>query len=375
MTDFVDNKRWIAEDWGSAMKGIKRKIIKVLSISMLAVMWLAGCGRSTEAVSEEEQQETRQIVIGFSQLGAESDWRSANTESIRETFTADEGYKLILEDGQQQQSNQIMAIRKFIQQGVDYIILAPVTETGWDTVLEEASAAGIPVIIIDRQVAVSDPNLFTCWVGSDFELEAKKATEWLHQYVLAKDISEQDLNIVNIQGTIGASAQIGRTKGLQDAVEKYGWNLLAEMPGEFTQSKGKEVMEQLLKQYHDIHVVYCENDNEALGAIEAIEDAGYHVGSDIAAGEIMVMSFDGVSKEVLTYLLEDRITYVGECNPEQGSKVQNVIQMLEAGKTPDKYSYMEEQAFAHDSTVTSVAIEDQICPITVMTMEKLRDYQ
>ena len=119
-------------------------------------------------------------MIGFSQLGAESDWRSANTESMKSTFTADQGYKLLIEDGQQQQANQIMAIRKFIQQDVDYIVLAPVTETGWETVLEEARSANIPVIVIDRQVAVSDPTLFNSWVGSDFELEAKKATAWLH---------------------------------------------------------------------------------------------------------------------------------------------------------------------------------------------------
>ena len=254
-------------------------------------------------------------------------------------------------------------------------MLAPVTETGWETVLEEARSANIPVIVIDRQVAVSDSTLFNSWVGSDFELEAKKATTWLHQYVTAKGIAEDSLHIVNIQGTIGASAQIGRTKGLQDAAATYGWELLAEVPGEFTQAKGKEVMSTLLKQYDDINVVYCENDNEAFGAIEAIEDAGYHVGSDIAAGDIMVMSFDGVNKEVLSYLLQDKISYVGECNPDQGPKVKNLIQTLEAGKTPDKYSYMEEHAFAHDATVPSVEVDGQRYPVTVMTKDKLKEYK
>jgi ABC-type sugar transport system substrate-binding protein len=134
-------------------------------------------------------------------------------------------------------------------------------------------------------------------------------------------------------------------------------------------------MSTLLKQYDDINVVYCENDNEAFGAIEAIEDAGYHVGSDIAAGDIMVMSFDGVNKEVLSYLLQDKISYVGECNPNQGPKVQNLIQTLEAGKTPDKYSYMEEHAFAHDATVPSVEVDGQMYPVTVMTKDKLKEYK
>lgn len=269
------------------MKGIKKtrrsmasRLVAVFSVLLSAFTLTTGCGNTTTATTSQdtESQDSKQIVIGFSQLGAESDWRSANTESMKATFTEDQGYKLLIEDGQQQQTNQIMAIRKFIQQDVDYIVLAPVTETGWETVLEEARSANIPVIVIDRQVAVSDSTLFNSWVGSDFELEAKKATTWLHQYVTAKGIAEDSLHIVNIQGTIGASAQIGRTKGLQDAAATYGWELLAEVPGEFTQAKGKEVMSTLLKQYDDINVVYCENDNEAFGAIEAIEDAGYHVG-------------------------------------------------------------------------------------------------
>ena len=287
------------------MKGIKKtrrsmasRLVAVFSVLLSAFTLTTGCGDTTTAATSQdtESQDSKQIVIGFSQLGAESDWRSANTESMKSTFTADQGYKLLIEDGQQQQANQIMAIRKFIQQDVDYIVLAPVTETGWETVLEEARSANIPVIVIDRQVAVSDPTLFNSWVGSDFELEAKKATAWLHQYAVAKGIAEDSLHIVNIQGTIGASAQIGRTKGLQDAVVTYGWNLLAEVPGEFTQAKGKEAMSTLLKQYDDINVVYCENDNEAFGAIEAIEDAGYHVGSDIAAGDIISRRPSGLRK-------------------------------------------------------------------------------
>ena len=188
-------------------RGMSSRLVAVFSVLLSAFTLTTGCGNTTTATTSQdtESQDSKQIVIGFSQLGAESDWRSANTESMKATFTEDQGYKLLIEDGQQQQANQIMAIRKFIQQDVDYIVLAPVTETGWETVLEEARSANIPVIVIDRQVAVSDPTLFNSWVGSDFELEAKKATAWLHQYVTAKGIAEDSLNIVNIQGTIGAS--------------------------------------------------------------------------------------------------------------------------------------------------------------------------
>lgn len=323
---------------------------------------LAGCGsrRSTadDTVTSDEIQMDR-IVVGFSQLGAESDWRSANTESMKSTFTKEAGYDLIFEDGQQKQANQIRAIRTFIQQEVDYIVLAPVTETGWDTVLREAKDAGIPVIIVDRKVDVEDDSLFTCFVGSDFELEGLKMAEWLNSFSVNRGIAPQDIHIVNIQGNIGASAQIGRTRGLEQGVAKYGWDLLDQVSGEFTQAKGKEVMEAFLKKYDNINVVYCENDNEAFGAMEAIRAAGRTVGSDLAAGDIMILSFDGVSTESMDCVLKDEITCIGECNPLHGPRVEALIRSLEEGRTPEKFSYVEEGLYAHDDTVVSVTVDDK----------------
>ena len=341
-------------------------VIMILAICVLA----AGCGGSNKAEKEQEAVQTiaaaEKIVVGFSQLGAESDWRSANSKSMKETFTSENGYELIFEDGQQKQANQIMAIRTFIQQEVDYIVLAPVTETGWDTVLQEAKDAGIPVIIVDRMVDVSDDSLFTCWVGSDFELEGKKAAEWLHQYTIKEKIASEEIHIVNIQGTIGASSQIGRTKGLADAVKANGWNLLAEVSGDYTQAKGREVMESFLKQYDNINVVYCENDNEALGAIEAIEAAGKTVGSDITGGEIMIISFDGVNESAINYVLEGKITCIAECNPLHGPRVQAIIEALEEGKTPDKFAYVDEEIFSADETVKDLTIGDTVYPVTIL---------
>lgn len=339
-------------------------------------IFMAGCGKKQdfkEAVTETDSDSEKKITVGFSQLGAESDWRSANTESMKETFTGENGYELIFEDGQQKQANQIRAIRTFIQQEVDYIVLAPVTETGWDTVLQEAKDAGIPVIIVDRMVDVTDESLFTCWVGSDFELEGKKNAEWIHQYALAKEIAPEELHIVNIQGTLGGTPQIGRTRGLSDAAKKYGFDLMAEMPGDFTQSKGKEVMEAFLKQYDNINVVYCENDNEAFGAIEAIEAAGKKAGSNIAAGEIMVVSFDGVNEDSMKYILEDRISFIAECNPLHGPRVRAIIEALEKGETPEKFSYVDEEIYAHDDMVESVTVEGEQYSVTVVTKEMAKD--
>lgn len=344
-------------------------VICILILCISVVSCDGSLSSSGEPVGTQESTAGECIVVGFSQLGAESDWRSANTESMKATFTAENGYKLIFEDGQQKQANQITAIRTFIQQEVDYIVLAPVTEKGWDTVLQETKDAGIPVIIVDRMVDVSDESLFTCWVGSDFELEGKKAAEWLNQYATAQGIAPGELHIVNIQGTIGASAQIGRTKGLADAAKANGWELLAEVTGDFTQAKGKEVMESFLKQYDNINVVYCENDNEAFGAIEAIEAAGRTVGSDIADGEIMVISFDGVKEAAMDYVLQDKISFIAECNPLHGPRVKAIIELLEAGKAPSKFYYVNEEIFSANETVQKLSVDGKEYPVTILTKE------
>ena len=336
----------------------------LLILTAVVLCLAAACNKPS--VEQEEELAEDYILIGFSQLGAESDWRSANTESMKSTFTAANGYELIFEDGQQKQSNQITAIRTFIQQEVDYIVLAPVTETGWDTVLQEAKDAGIPVIIVERMVDVDDETLFTSWVGSNFELEGKKVTEWLHRYTEACGIQPEEINIVNIQGTIGASAQIGRTKALADAAKEHGWNLLAEMSGDFTQAKGREVMEYLLDGYDNINVVYCENDHEALGAIEAIEAAGKTVGPDIANGEIMVLAFDGINDEAVAYLKEGKITCIAECNPLHGPRVKAIIDQLEAGRVPGKLNYVEEGISSADTTVSSLVIDGQVYGVTLV---------
>ena len=342
---------------------MKKKIVSALLTATMV------CGMSVvPAVGVAAADDT--ITVGFSQVGAESDWRTANTESMKSTFSEENGYELIFDDAQQKQENQLTAIRNFIQQEVDYIVLAPVTETGWDTVLQEAKDADIPVIIVDRMVDVSDDSLYTTWIGTDSLLEGRKAAEWLNAYTTAKGIDAKDVNIVDIQGTIGSTAQIGRSKGLEEGVDNYGWNLLAQQSGEFTQAKGQEVMESMLKQYDNINVVYCENDNEAFGAIDAIEAAGKTVGSDIANGEIMVMSFD-TTNAGLTDTLAGKIACDVECNPLHGPRVEEIIKKLEDGKDVDKKAYVEEEMFAYDDTVKSVKVDDKDYNVTKITQEIL----
>ena len=346
-------------------KNFMKKVVAGMLTAVMAFS-LTACGGGDASTNDTAKEEGSSdvITVGFSQVGAESDWRTANSESMKSTFTKDNGYELIFDDAQQKQENQISAIRNFIQQDVDYIVLAPVTETGWDAVLGEAKQAGIPVIIVDRMVDVKDDSLYTAWVGSNFKLEGQKACAWLKAYQDAKKIDK--INIVDIQGTIGASAQIGRTEALNEAVKANGWNLLAQQTGEFTQAKGQEVMQSFLKKYKkDINVVYCENDNEAFGAIDAIKAAGYEVGAD---KDMMVFSFDS-TKEGLKKVQSGEITLNTECNPLHGPRVEAIIKQLENKETPEKKAYVDEEMFAHDDTVKSVTVDGKEYPVTVVTDE------
>lgn len=357
---------------------MKKKWLSIILASALVVTCTAcggnqqakntGAGATGSSVTSVKTDDGKTITVGFSQVGAESDWRTANTTSMKGTFTKANGYNLVFDDAQQKQENQITAIRNFIQQEVNYIVLAPVTETGWDTVLKEAKDAKIPVIIVDRMVKVSDESLYTAWVGSNFKLEGQKATEWLKDFAAAKGLKNSDLHIVDIQGTIGASAQIGRTEGLEEAAKANGWNLLAKETGEFTQAKGQEVMESFIKQYPNLNVVYCENDNEAFGAIDALTAAGKTVGSDIKNGQVMVMSFD-CTKAGLTDALNGKIALDTECNPLHGPRVQKIIDALKSGGSVDKKAYVDEEMFCADTTVPKVTVNGQDFNVTKLTQE------
>ncbi len=361
------------------MKMNMKKSVFIILMSICVVLCAVIAGKNIRMVNhknvEETEEESDDILIGFSQLGAESAFRSANTASMKETFTEEKGYQLFVEDGQQKQENQIMAIRTFIQQEVDYIVLAPVTETGWDTVLQEAKDAGIPVIIMDRRVNVPDESLYTCWVGSDFGLEGRKMAEWIHQFTLKREIPPEEVRIVNIQGTIGATAQIGRTRGLYKAAADYGWNILAEESGDFTQAKGKEVMQSFLEEYPELNVVYCENDNEAFGAIEAIKEAGRTIGTDILNGEIMVVSFDGVDENALACVADGEISCIAECNPLHGPWIEEIIEMMELGKTPPKYTYVDEGMYSNEGIVSSITLNGSSYMIRQVNPELLVEHE
>lgn len=308
---------------------------RLLSLITLLIL-LTGC----TAGEPEQPEEENRIVVGISQVGAESDWRVANSESMKAVFTEERGYRLLFEDARQIQENQIMAVRRFIQQRVDYIVLMPLSETGWDSVLQEARDAGIPVILVDRMVDVEDDSLYAAHVGSDFYAQGRKAVTWMEREYRA---GSETVDIVHIQGTPGSTAQLGRTVALENGIRSHDkWNLLTQLDGDFTQAKTYEVMCRYLEELppeQDIDVVYCENDNEAFGAIEALEERGYVCGKDVN-----IICFDA-TRNALKLCMEGKISLAVECNPLLGPLVEETIRAMEAGETPRKEHYVEEQQF------------------------------
>lgn len=244
-------------------------------------------------------------------------------------------------------------VRSFILQEVDYIILDPVVETGWESILQEARDAGIPVILSDRSVELEDDSLYTCWVGSNFQEEGENAGKWLADYLKQQGM-EDTVNIVALQGTLGSTAQIGRTKGFEAVCRQHPeWNLLESRPADFTQAKGKEVMEDFLRLYEDIDVVISENDNMTFGAIDAIEQAGKTCGPD---GDICIISFDAVQAALIA-MQNGKINADFECNPLLAPKVEEVIRWLEKGEQVEKMQYIDETYY--DSSMDLSKVIDQ----------------
>ena len=314
------------------------KKVFVVAISVLTFAFASYAAREAHCAAASKGGADALTVVGFSQVGSESDWRIANTQSMRKAFSEKNGYKLIIKDAQQRQNRQIAAIRDFIAQKVDYIVVAPVTEEGWDNVLKEAKNAGIPLIIVDRMIKTSSDDLYTCWIGSDFRKEGDTAVSWMEKHLK----NDKELLIAHLQGSMGSSAQIGRTAGLQAGVDRNpGWKVVARASGDFTQARGKEIMERILKQHPRIDVLYSENDNMAFGAMEAMNEAGRTYG---VQGEITIISFDA-TRAGLAATLQGKINYNVECNPLHGPRVEEIIRQLKNGKHPEKLSYVDESSF------------------------------
>jgi len=309
------------------------------SLALVAAVLLASaCSREKPAA---DAQTPRAITLGFSQIGAESEWRTANTTSVQ-SAAAEAGITLRFSDAQQKQENQIKALRSFIAQRVDVIAFSPVVETGWETVLREAKAAKIPVILTDRAVDVTDDSLYVSLIGSDFVEEGRKAGRWLLEHT--RDV-KGDINIVELQGTVGSAPANDRKKGFAEiiAVDPR-YKIIRSQTGDFTRAKGKEVMEAFLKaEGRKINVLFAHNDDMAIGAIQAIEEAGFKPGSDIT-----VISIDGV-KGAFEAMIAGKLNVSVECSPLLGPQLMAAVRDVAAGKPIPKRIVTEESVFPQET--------------------------
>jgi ABC-type sugar transport system substrate-binding protein len=302
-------------------------------MKLLRLALVAGC-TLLAACSQHDAGKDR-IVLGFSQIGAESEWRTANTESIKSAAQMMD-IDLRFSDAQQKQENQIKAIRSFIAQKVDVIAFSPVVETGWDTVLQEARAARIPVILTDRAVT-SDPSLYIGFIGSDFVEEGRKAARIVNEQF--KDATA-DVSIVELTGTVGAAPANDRKKGFEEVIAANPrLKVVRSQSGDFTRAKGKEVMEAFLKSTPKIDVLYAHNDDMAIGAIQAIEEAGRKPGKDI-----FIVSIDAV-KGAFEAMIAGKLNATIECNPLLGPQLMTSVTEVVAGRPIPKRIVVDEQVF------------------------------
>ncbi len=291
---------------------------KVLSL-VLAIALLAACAVSASA-----------ITVGFSQVGQESDWRTANTDDMCAAIEA-EGWTLVYDDAQQKQENQVKALRNFITQGVDYILFTGVVTTGWDEVLKEVNEAEIPLFLLDRMPDCMDKIDYVAAFGGDFLEEGRRMARWTVNYLDSIGRGDEEVNIVILEGTTGAAAATDRTKGIMEILDgNEKMKVIASQTGNFTRAEGQAVMESFLKAHDKIDVLLAENDDMALGAIDAIKAAGKVPGKDI-----IIVGCDGV-KAAFDAIVAGEMNCTVECNPLYSSAVIPMIKGLEAGETFDK---------------------------------------
>ena len=310
---------------------------KVLGMAVLLCgAVLAGCSGGGDGTSAGSGA----ITVGFSQVGAESEWRTANTRSVKEALAPPE-FNLRFSDAQQKQENQIKALRSFIAQGVDVIAFSPVVETGWDTVLQEARAAGIPVVLTDRAVNVADESLYATFIGSDFVEEGRRAARWV---VEDSEGREGPVRIVELQGTVGSAPANDRMRGFKEVIEGDDrFQIVRSQSGDFTRARGKEVMEAFLKaEGSNIDVLYAHNDDMAIGAIQAIEEAGLKPGTDIR-----IVSIDGV-RGAFEAMRAGKLNATVECNPLLGEQLAQLIRDVHAGREVPRRVVVEEGVFTQD---------------------------
>jgi ABC-type sugar transport system substrate-binding protein len=322
---------------------MNKRMIATLALVGASALTMAGCSTESDPTGSADPTTdggtgSELITVGFAQTGSESGWRSANTESMKTAFSEENGFELVFNAADNDPAAQIAAVRGFINQGVDAIVIAPIVSDGWDDVLQEAADAGIPVVLEDRTVSASD-ELFASWVGLDFYKEGVTAGQWA-----AENIGTEPTKMVVLEGTTGSAPANDRAAGFDEGSAGSQIEKIDSQTGDFTRDGGKSVMEGFLQKYgvDGIDLVYAHNDDMALGAIEAIEAAGAVPGEDIK-----IISIDAV-KDGMQALVDGKINFIVECNPLLGDLAAGIVKDVLAGNPVEKAYYVEDGSFTQE---------------------------
>ena len=318
----------------------------------IAFLLLTGCtAKKTQQQSPDQRQS---IILGFSQIGAESAWRTFNTKSMQKA-AADAGIQLLYANAEQKQENQIKAIRSFIVYQVDVIAFVPIVQDGWDNVLREAKDAHIPVIICDRKIKTEDDSLYAGYIGTDSVEEGRKAARFLEKKFSGR---QGPFSIIEIRGTDGSSASDGRTQGFREVINKdKRFSIIYSESGDFIRSRGKEIAADILNANSGrlsvkgtpADIIVFGNDGMMLGFLEVLHSRGIPTGKDIT-----VVTVDA-QQEAIDQLKSGQINCVIECNPDIGPQVMELAQKLAAGETIPRLTHVKETVFTENDDLSAIA--------------------
>jgi simple sugar transport system substrate-binding protein len=309
-------------------------------LAVCALTAFTACRREKPGEGRESSAETGGMILGFSQIGAESAWRNCNTRSVQEA-AEEAGIQLLFSNAEQKQENQIKAIRSFIAYQVDVIAFVPIVSTGWENVLQEAKEAGIPVLVTDRKIDIHDESLYDGFIGTDSVQEGRAAAEFLLKKYEGLPLSASNsVRIIELSGTIGSSAAIGRAQGFREVLKGHPrFEIIYSESGDFMRSKGYELMRSILQTLTHIDVIFSHNDGMTLGALDAMKERNLNPGTDI-----IIVTVDA-EQAAIDALKRREVNCVIECNPKQGPEIMKLAQRLAKRETIPRQIYVDETVF------------------------------
>ena len=323
---------------------MSRRARQTCSLALLTL--LSFLGSCSEGTGHHGAVRKRPVVLGFSQLVAQANWNTANSQSIRQA-AVEADVELRFEDAHRSQERQVAALRSFIDERVSVIAFSPVVENGWEGVLREIHAAGIPVILVDRAIEISDDSLYVSLIGSDFVEEGRRAARWLLENT--RDVPGE-IDIVELRGTVGSAPANDRKQGFAEVITpERRYRIIRSQSADFDRTRAREIMADYLKaEGRRIRVLFAHSDPMALGAIEAIEAAGLKPGTDI-----LVISIEG-SRKALEAIVAGKLNVTVECSPLLGPQLMAAVKDVAAGRPVPRRVVTRESVFTLDNAAAEL---------------------